>query len=216
MDIDETTEKELGEGAGAKALGDIINHAASLLKANLGYHESKIYDLVDVLSKAKLYPWSDSQLLSLYQKLFITQAALCELYFQFEEASDQTLVLTPVSAFLRSEVEESISSETQSVSGDAVEDMTPNIDFFCNHTNFYNVSESDVHTMLEGFWKKYNTLMSVSPALSELGLSEGASWAEIKRQYRDLASKHHPDKGGDPQLFIKIRRAYESLKRQIV
>ncbi|MFL0802870.1 MAG: DnaJ domain-containing protein [Agarilytica sp.] len=184
-----------------------------MLKSRLGFHESKIYDLVDVLSKGNIYPWSESPLLSLYQKLFITQAALCELYFQYEEAGGQSLVLTPVSAFLRGEVEVN-ATDCQSVNTDAVEEVAPNIDFFCNHANFYNVSEGEVHTMLEGFWKKYTALTRVSPALAVLGLAEGASWAEIKRSYRDLASKHHPDKGGDPQLFIEIRRAYERLKRQ--
>ncbi|MFL0799300.1 MAG: DnaJ domain-containing protein [Agarilytica sp.] len=197
-----------------KALGDIIQRAATLLKPNLGPRESKIYDLVDILAKAKLYSWSDSQLVSLYQKLFITQAALCELYFQFEETSDQTLVLTPVSAFLRVEDEkEGVPSAAQQMSGDVVEEMIPNIDFFCNYANFYNASELDVHSMLEGFWKKYTALMSVSPALAALELDDDASWGDIQQRYRHLASAYHPDKGGDPTKFVTIRRAYESLKR---
>ncbi len=186
-----------------------------LLNSRLGFHESKIYDLVDVLAKRKIYPWANSPLLSLYQKLFITQAALCELYFQYEEAGDHSLVLTPVSAFLRRDTGTS-ATDCQSMRADTVEEVTPNIDFFFDHGNFYNVSEGEVNTMIEGFWKKYNALMTASPALAALGLSEGASWEEIKQRYRDLASKHHPDKGGDPLLFIEIRRAYESLKRQIV
>ena len=31
--------------------------------------------------------------------------------------------------------------------------------------------------------------------------------------YRRLAVKHHPDKGGDPEKFKEITRAYEAIKR---
>lgn len=34
---------------------------------------------------------------------------------------------------------------------------------------------------------------------------------EIKTAYRKLAGIHHPDRGGNPKEFIKVRQAYESL-----
>lgn len=44
-----------------------------------------------------------------------------------------------------------------------------------------------------------------------LGIGRGADANEIKRNYRDLAKEHHPDKGGDPEKFKKIQAAYEVL-----
>jgi curved DNA-binding protein len=44
-----------------------------------------------------------------------------------------------------------------------------------------------------------------------LGVGEGASPDEIKKAYRSLANKHHPDKGGDQAKFKDISVAYENL-----
>ena len=44
-----------------------------------------------------------------------------------------------------------------------------------------------------------------------LGVSKDASQQDIKKSYRKLASKHHPDKGGDQEQFKRIQGAYETL-----
>lgn len=44
-----------------------------------------------------------------------------------------------------------------------------------------------------------------------LGLSPGATEEEIKKAYRKMAMKHHPDRGGDETEFKRIKEAYEAL-----
>ena len=44
-----------------------------------------------------------------------------------------------------------------------------------------------------------------------LGVQKGATDAEIKKAYRSLAMKHHPDRGGNPKLFQDIQAAYDTL-----
>jgi len=44
-----------------------------------------------------------------------------------------------------------------------------------------------------------------------LGVSESAGPDEIKKAYRSLANKHHPDKGGDQAKFKDISVAYDTL-----
>ncbi len=44
-----------------------------------------------------------------------------------------------------------------------------------------------------------------------LGVDKTATPDEIKKSYRKLASKHHPDKGGDTATFQKIEEAYRIL-----
>ena len=49
----------------------------------------------------------------------------------------------------------------------------------------------------------------------EIDSSKGGAAVEektIKKQYRDLARKYHPDKqGGDEEMFKKLAKAYETL-----
>lgn len=44
-----------------------------------------------------------------------------------------------------------------------------------------------------------------------LGVPKTATEDEIKKAYRKLASKHHPDKGGDTATFQNIQTAYDTL-----
>ena len=44
-----------------------------------------------------------------------------------------------------------------------------------------------------------------------LGVNRDASPDEIKKAYRSLSKVHHPDKGGDEEMFKKISHAYDIL-----
>jgi len=46
---------------------------------------------------------------------------------------------------------------------------------------------------------------------STLGVSQNATPDEIKKAYRKLAMKHHPDRGGDDRKFAEIQSAYDIL-----
>ncbi len=51
-------------------------------------------------------------------------------------------------------------------------------------------------------------------ALATLGLDTTANTGDIKRAYRRLAREHHPDVGGDRELFDRLSRAYAALLDQ--
>ncbi len=49
-----------------------------------------------------------------------------------------------------------------------------------------------------------------------LGIPASADDNEIKHAYRELARRHHPDTGGDPERFRQIQEAYEILRESQV
>jgi DnaJ family protein A protein 2 len=44
-----------------------------------------------------------------------------------------------------------------------------------------------------------------------LGVPQTATFDEIKKAFRKLALKHHPDRGGDKEKFQELNMAYETL-----
>ena len=55
----------------------------------------------------------------------------------------------------------------------------------------------------------------IENALEVLGLPKLITKADIKKRYRFLAQKHHPDKGGDANQMEKINQAYKLLIKYI-
>jgi DnaJ-class molecular chaperone len=47
-----------------------------------------------------------------------------------------------------------------------------------------------------------------------LGLPQSADLEQIKIAYKRAALKHHPDKGGNPEIFARISEAYDTLKNR--
>lgn len=53
--------------------------------------------------------------------------------------------------------------------------------------------------------------MTMTDYYQTLGLDQNATPEQIKKAYRSLAMKHHPDRGGDQATFKNISVAYETL-----
>jgi len=84
-------------------------------------------------------------------------------------------------------------------------------DYYLDWDNLGRESTDSVQSLLDGFWKRLLGEQQAPEALAELGLDDKADMPTIKARYRQLASEHHPDKGGDPEEFRRIREAYETL-----
>jgi hypothetical protein len=63
------------------------------------------------------------------------------------------------------------------------------------------------------------TTVSLDKALTDMALDTQTfstmSLRDLSRHYRNLARKHHPDKGGDARKFVNLNQAYESLMARL-
>lgn len=61
------------------------------------------------------------------------------------------------------------------------------------------------------FCKKINKkIKQVTDHYTTLGLSSAASLADIKKAFRSLASRHHPDRNPDPSAPVRFRAVQEA------
>ena len=83
--------------------------------------------------------------------------------------------------------------------------------YYLDWDEFTQSDQESIETLLNSFWQRYFATDEELSALNTLGLEEGSDWPTIRSRYRQLASQHHPDKGGESTRFIDIREAYELL-----
>lgn len=90
------------------------------------------------------------------------------------------------------------------------------VDMINRISNYMGISAKD-YDSIEGMFHK-----DVGHAYAILEISDNASDAEVKKAYRRMAVKHHPDKvshlGDEFRLaakekFIKVKEAYEQIKK---
>ena len=106
-----------------------------------------------------------------------------------------------------------ISSYAIDVNSDHIGYSDPLKQFYLDEKNL-ELPDEDIQLMLNQFWEKYLAIDKKAEAINELELQnvELLDIETVKKQFNRLAKKHHPDKGGCKQRFIKIRSAYDTLK----
>ncbi len=78
----------------------------------------------------------------------------------------------------------------------------------------WDVLRLGVKTLWENSVNPARPLLERQQALKVLGLPPNATPLQIKRRYRALAKRHHPDRGGDPKQMQRIIAAYELLMKE--
>lgn len=56
--------------------------------------------------------------------------------------------------------------------------------------------------------------ITISKARKILGVNASDTKETIKKNYRALAFKHHPDRNGDPEEFKRVSEAYRVLSKR--
>lgn len=86
--------------------------------------------------------------------------------------------------------------------------------YYLDLDRYFNAKPHHIKRMVERFWQGLSgsdTELETDLACELLGCEPDDSPAEIKKAFRRKAQALHPDRGGNPADFVKLRQAYETL-----
>ncbi len=145
--------------------------------------------------------------LRLFQKHFMIMHGLYTLQTRLWYEEQLRVEISPLSVRLYTEGVEDVTEQAGVPgAGDRLRE------YYLDWQQLGSTSAEDVQKLLHGFWKQCFDPGERQQALLVLELEEGASQETIRQRYRQLAARLHPDKGGDSEAFIEVRRAYEVLR----
>jgi len=101
----------------------------------------------------------------------------------------------------------------QETEQDALSVSDPLRDYYLDINNLETTTEEDVEDLLTSFWEKYLANDHRQEALDALGLKDPVDRETIRKQYKQLAMEHHPDRGGDKERLQAINAAMKMLAK---
>lgn len=180
----------------------------AFIEAFLGEHPEGIkeHDLLRHLDEQGFFQALDTEVSSsllLFQKHFLLFHVLYSINQQRVSDKQGALQISPLLIKQLDYVE----ADTQIGEFDALSH------YYLELENLAAATEDNVNNLLDAFWVKYLRNEKRGDSLKVLGLNDPVTDMEIVQRYRNLASIHHPDKGGDKDKIQQINEAYAVLIR---
>jgi len=187
------------------SLSDIIRAIDHFISSQTN-EECSEHDIIQYLRSECISPFDQldiKQSKELFSAHFLCMHALYHLQNRYHEQQSYLLEITLTR----------ISRLTYSFGKAALGHHDELKSYYLDISHYFETSEDDVNQLLDNFWRKFLSHDDKSAALKTLELPLEADYSTIKKQYRRLAQKHHPDKGGSNEFFAKINAAKSLLDK---
>lgn len=104
---------------------------------------------------------------------------------------------------------------TRSAGEDAIQLADPLRAYYLDWAQWRQTNADDVQRLLNSFWQGRGAVSDaeVDEALAVMEFTAEPTPAALKRRYRSLLSRHHPDRGGSTARAQEINRAMLILQR---
>jgi len=177
------------------------------------------HEILNKLKTDKIAPFDQlnlQQSKDLFCAHFLTMHALYNLQNEYLSKQQYCLDIQSIKVerhpyFSKNSINDLASENSLSKSLDSLTKHDPLKEYYLNISHYFETSEDEVNELLKSFWKKYLAQDDKQQALSTLALPANSNYETIKKQYRLLAQKHHPDKGGCGKYFAKVNAAKSIL-----
>ncbi|MCW4628862.1 MULTISPECIES: DNA-J related domain-containing protein [Marinomonas] len=151
---------------------------------------------------------ADDANLQLFRQHFLIMNALYQLQSSLWQEESLTLSINAMRIQLLSATHINLSQNT-TLSDSADAKLAA---YYLDWSEYEKTDADEVSRLLNSFYKGISLPGNRDSALKTLQIdSTNPTKATIKQHYRKLAQKHHPDRGGDQDVFIGLRQAYEYL-----
>jgi DnaJ-domain-containing protein 1 len=149
----------------------------------------------------------DNNLL-LFRQHFLIMNALYQLQSSLWQEDNLTLHISAMRIHLVSAMQ--INRSDSTTLSDSVDAKLAT--YYLDWKEYEKTGIDEVSHLLNSFYNGISLSGDRESALKTLQIqSTNPTKTVIKQQYRKLAQQHHPDRGGDQDLFIDLRQAYEYL-----
>jgi hypothetical protein len=118
----------------------------------------------------------------------------------FLEISALNIILRPVS------------ERTEHTLKSAIAQQDPLAAYYLD-LNELETDEESIDALLNDFWRRMVIPDNYDADLATLELQPPVDSISVRQQYRRLAMRYHPDKGGDGEQFRRVSAAYQRLKQ---
>ena len=140
--------------------------------------------------------------LALFRQHFILFHALYRLQAELLSRQQATLQISPQRIALSAYLNRDTGDLTQA---------DPLRSYYMDLTQLQSTGTEEVESLLDAFWENLGRSSQRQEALRILGLSEPVDAAGVRRRYRELVMRHHPDRGGDTAGLQLINAALAVL-----
>ena len=83
--------------------------------------------------------------------------------------------------------------------------------YYLDLSHLYQTGSAEVESLLNAFWQRMAQTDQREEALQVLGLAAPVDDASIRRRYRELVMRHHPDRGGETARLQLLNAAVATL-----
>ncbi|MCH2039305.1 MAG: DnaJ domain-containing protein [Saccharospirillaceae bacterium] len=204
-----------------QALGD-LDVIRQLLASYLSDSKrSSVYELVKWLQQPEQAIFNEDALkdaLMLFRCNFFIMHALYQLRNHWLSLGVGELLISALHVQLvRQSPEQKTAEQHSAISSNSRDlDCADPLQAYYLDLNNLSTSREEVERLMEQFWKKMarpDYSSHQDDDLATLELKPPVSAREVRQQYRRLAMKHHPDRGGDSLRFRQINAAFQRLKQ---
>ncbi|MFT6153849.1 MAG: hypothetical protein ACJA0E_000968 [Bermanella sp.] len=174
------------------------------------------YDIIRHLQSIDRIPSTAlNNSLSMFRCHFLIFNALYRLQLKTHVHQEYSLDISSIKIVLANYVPEYLDNEQQN-NHPSMHRNNALSHFYLEINHVMEATEQDVNRLLDQFWGSYFNDDKKQNALKVLGLCEPIDFIGIKKQYRRLAMKHHPDRGGDANQLIEVHQAMQCLEMYYV